>query len=430
VSIVKVLVVGGGGREHALCVALAKSPQVEAVFCAPGNGGIAGVATCRPDLLASDLGGLAAFAAEERIDLTVVGPEAPLVAGIVDRFQQEGLRIFGPSKEAARLEGSKDFAKRVMLKNNVPTAAHRTFSELAEAKEHVEQNEVYPIVVKADGLAAGKGVTVCEDREQALTALDEAMGARRFGDAGAVVVIEEFVRGEEASVHAITDGETLLVLPSSQDHKRVGEGDTGPNTGGMGAYSPAPIVEGDMMDRIVRTILVPTLHGLKREGTPFCGVLYAGLMITKGGPRVLEYNVRFGDPETQVLLPRMKSDLFEILYAAAEGDLSDHEGLDLDARPCVGVVVASAGYPGAYQGGKPIAGLEAASAMEGVTVYHAGTRLSGSRLVTAGGRVLCVSALGEDLQAARDRAYEAADGISFDGAYVRRDIGWRVLAAR
>ena len=254
------------------------------------------------------------------------------------------------------------------------------------------------------------------------------MGARRFGDAGAMVVIEEFLRGEEASVHAITDGETLLVLPSSQDHKRVGDGDSGPNTGGMGAYSPAPVVEGEMMDRIVRTVLVPTLHGMKREGTPFRGVLYAGLMITKGGPRVLEYNVRFGDPETQVLLPRMKSDLFEILFAAAEGISPSFEGLDLDERPCVGVVVASEGYPGAYQGGKAITGLDAADALEDVVVYHAGTRLSGDRIVTAGGRVLCVSALGDDLQAARDRAYEGVDAIHFDGAYARRDIGWRVLA--
>lgn len=424
----KVLVVGGGGREHALCVALAKSPKVDTIFCAPGNGGIAAIAECRPDLLVSDLEGLVAFAKDASVDLTVVGPEAPLVAGIVDRFQEEGLRIFGPPKAAARLEGSKDFAKQVMLKNNIPTAAHHTFSELAEAKEYVEQNDVYPVVVKADGLAAGKGVTVCETREATIAAVEESMGARRFGDAGAIVVIEEFLRGEEASVHAITDGETLLVLPSAQDHKRVGEGDTGPNTGGMGAYSPAPVVEGEMMDRIVRTVLVPTLHGMKRAGTPFRGVLYAGLMITRGGPRVLEYNVRFGDPETQVLFPRMKSDLFDILSAAADGDLSSIEGLDLDERPCVGVVVASEGYPGPYQGGKEIAGLEAADALEDVVVYHAGTRLSGDRIVTAGGRVLCVSALGDDFQAARDRAYEGVDAIHFTGASVRRDIGWRVLA--
>ena len=427
----KVLVVGGGGREHALCVALAKSPKVDKVFCAPGNGGIAAVAECRSDLLVSDLDGLVEFAKATRIDLTVVGPEAPLVAGIVDRFKEAGLRVFGPSKAAAQLEGSKDFAKRMMLANNVPTAAHRTFSEAAEARDHIEQCEVFPIVVKADGLAAGKGVSVCESKAEGLAALDEMMNARRFGDAGTTVVIEEFLRGEEASVHAITDGETLYVLPSSQDHKRVGEGDTGPNTGGMGAYSPAPVVEvGDLMDRIVKTILIPTLHGLKREGIPFSGVLYAGLMITKGGPRVLEYNVRFGDPETQVLLPRMQNDLFGVLFAAAEGKLDEVEDIAVDPRTCVGVVMASGGYPGAYQGGKAIQGLDRAGARPDVLVYHAGTRRSGERLVTAGGRVLCVSALGEGFRGACDRAYEAVDDIHFEGAYCRRDIGWRALSRR
>lgn len=426
----KVLVVGGGGREHALCVALDRSPKVEKVYCAPGNGGIAAVAECRSQILVSDFDGLVTLAKDAGIDLTVVGPEAPLVSGLTDRFREEGLCVFGPSKAAAQLEGSKDFAKRIMLRNNVPTGAHRTFTELAEAKDHICQAEVFPVVVKADGLAAGKGVIICETRNAALDALDEIMGARRFGDAGAMVIIEEYLRGEEASVHAITDGESILVLPSSQDHKRVGEGDTGPNTGGMGAYSPAPVVEGEMMDRIVRTVLVPTLHGMKREGTPFAGVLYAGLMITKGGPRVLEYNVRFGDPETQVLLPRIRSDLFEILYAAARGTLSGIEDLDVDPRPCVGVVVASAGYPGAYPGGKPISGLPEAEALEDVEVYQAGTRLRGDELVTAGGRVLCATALGEDFQTARNRAYEAVDRIAFDGATCRRDIGWRVLARR
>ncbi len=425
----KVLVIGGGGREHTLCWALARSPRVDKVYCAPGNGGIAEVAECRPELLASDIEGLASFAKAEGIDLTVVGPEAPLVAGIVDRFREEELRIFGPSRAAARLEGSKEFAKRIMLGSNVPTGAHRTFTELAEARDHIAQAEVYPLVVKADGLAAGKGVTICKNPEEALAALDEAMGARRFGDAGSTVLIEEYLRGEEASVHAITDGETLLVLPSSQDHKRVGDGDTGPNTGGMGAYSPAPVVEGgDLMDRIIRSVLIPTLHGMKREGTPFSGVLYAGMMITKGGPRVLEYNVRFGDPETQVLLPRLKSDLFEILFAAADGNLSDIPDLELDDRACVGVVVSSAGYPGAYQGGKTITGLADAAALDGVEVFQAGTRISGDKMVTAGGRVLCVSALGDDIRTARDRAYEGIDVIAFDGAYHRRDIAHRALA--
>ena len=424
----KVLVVGGGGREHALCWALSRSDRVTQVFCAPGNGGIADIATCRPDLLVSDLEGLVQFAKAEDIDLTVIGPEAPLVSGIVDHFEAAGLTVFGPSAKAAQLEGSKDFAKQVMLRNNVPTAAYRRFDDAEDAEAYLRQLDLFPVVVKADGLAAGKGVSICTSRQQALAAVAEMMTDRRFGEAGRRIVIEEFLRGEEASVHAITDGTTLLVLPTSQDHKCIGDGDTGPNTGGMGAYSPAPVVEGEMMDRIVRTVLVPTLHGMKREGAPFRGVLYAGLMITKGGPRVLEYNVRFGDPETQVLFPRMKGDLFEILCAAADGDLSRIDGLDLDERPCVGVVVASEGYPGAYQGGKEISGLKVAEAMEDVVVYHAGTRLSGERIVTAGGRVLCVSALGDDIEAARDRAYEGVDAIGFEGAYTRRDIGWRALA--
>ncbi|MHC5011622.1 MAG: phosphoribosylamine--glycine ligase [Planctomycetota bacterium] len=424
----KVLVVGGGGREHALCVALARSPEVAKMWCAPGNGGIADVAECVPELLATDIEGLAAFAEQHAVDLTVVGPEAPLVAGIVDCFAKRGLRIFGPSRAAAQLEGSKAFAKKIMLQNNVPTAAHRAFENIAEAKEYIEQLDLFPVVVKADGLAAGKGVSICTSHEQAMKALDESMEDRRFGEAGRRVVIEEFLRGDEASVHAITDGETILVLPSSQDHKRVGEGDTGPNTGGMGAYSPAPVVEGPLMDRIVKTVLIPTLHGMKREGAPFKGVLYAGLMLTKGGPRVLEYNVRFGDPETEVLLPRVRSDLASILYAAAEGKLGEVADLDIDPRPCVGVVMASAGYPGTYQAGKRIDGLEAAAGLDGVEVYHAGTRRTTQGIVTAGGRVLCVTAMGEDHRSARDQAYRGVETIRFDGAYSRSDIGARVLA--
>jgi phosphoribosylamine---glycine ligase len=424
----KALVVGGGGREHALVAALARSPEVEAVWCAPGNGGIAAVAECVPDLFVSDLDGLADFAERHGIDLTVVGPEAPLVAGIVDRFRARGLRIFGPTQAAARLEGSKAFAKRLMLRNNVPTAGYRTFDVLADAREHVEQLDLYPVVVKADGLAAGKGVTVCLSRAQALAAVEEAMTSRRFGEAGERIVVEEFLRGEEASVHAITDGDTLLVLPSAQDHKRVGEGDTGPNTGGMGAYSPAPVVEGPLLDRIVRDVLVPTLHGMKREGCPFSGVLYAGLMMTRGGPRVLEFNVRFGDPEAEVLLPRLKSDLAKILVAAADGRLAEIDDLEVDERPCLGVVLASGGYPGPYQAGKRIGGLAEAEALPDVHVFHAGTRRSGDGVVTAGGRVLCVSALGADHAEARSRAYEAADRIAFDGVYMRRDIGERALA--
>ncbi len=425
----KVLVVGGGGREHALCVALARSKSVERVYCAPGNGGIAADAHCVPHLLVSDFEGLARFAKDEAIDLTVVGPEVPLVAGIVDYFNEQGLKIYGPTKEAAQLEGSKSFFHDLMSRNNVPCAGAHVFTDFAEAKEHVEQRDHLPIVVKADGLAAGKGVTICESVEDAVAALEDAMVNKRFGDAGDKVVIEDFLRGEEASVHAITDGETLVVLPTAQDHKRVGEGDTGPNTGGMGAYSPAPVAEGAMLDKIIKTILVPTLHGLKREGVEYRGTLFAGLMITRGGPRVLEYNARFGDPETQVVLPRIKSDLGALLMAAADGKLRDVADVEIDERSAVGVVVASAGYPGGYQAGKEIRGLDAADAMDDVIVYHAGTREKDGVVTTAGGRVLCVTALGDSFDGARDRAYAAVDKIDFEGAFHRRDIGARGVKA-
>ncbi|RLB46289.1 MAG: phosphoribosylamine--glycine ligase, partial [Deltaproteobacteria bacterium] len=401
----KVLVIGGGGREHALCVALARSPQVTQLFCAPGNGGIAQVAECLPDLLVGDFDRLADFATEASIDLTVVGPEAPLVNGIVDYFRERGLRIFGPDRAGAQLEGSKVFAKRLMARHNVPTAAYVRFGDYDEAHAHLQQLEFFPIVLKADGLAAGKGVVICTGREEALAALKDMMQDKSFGDAGATVVIEEFLRGQEASVHAITDGRTLMVLPTAQDHKAIGEGDTGPNTGGMGAYSPAPVVEGRMLDRIVRDVLVPVLDGLRKEGIEYRGVIYAGLMITKGGPRVIEFNARFGDPEAEVMFPRLKNDLFEILYTAADGKLSDELVPEFDERPCMGVIMASGGYPGPYTTGKPISGLETADALEDVAVFHAGTRKrSDGGTSTAGGRVLCVSALGKDLQEARDRA--------------------------
>lgn len=425
----KVLVVGGGGREHALCSALARSPLVSALHCAPGNGGIEAVATCHPNLLASDLEGLAAFAAAEGVDLTVVGPEAPLVAGIADLFRARGLRIFGPTREAARLEGSKRYAKELMRRHNVPTADYQVFRELAPAREYLCGPAHYPLVLKADGLAAGKGVTVCPDREAALAALAECMQEERFGEAGRTVVVEEYLRGEEASVHAVTDGETLFLLPTAQDHKAAFDGDTGPNTGGMGAYSPAPVVEGALLDRVVKDVLVQTLHGLRLEGVEFRGVLYAGLMLTKGGPRVLEFNVRFGDPEAEVILPRLGSDLFEVLYTAAGGRLSALPPPVVDERPCVGVVMASGGYPGSYQAGKPIEGLEAAAAVPGVSVFHAGTRRRDHELVTAGGRVLCVSALGHDFAEAAGRAYAGVEAIRFDQAHFRRDIGHRVLGA-
>lgn len=425
----KVLVIGSGGREHALCDALARSSQVAEVFCAPGNGGIADVATCLPDLLVGDFDRLAAFATEEGIDLTVVGPEVPLVGGIVDFFKERELAVFGPTQAGAQLEGSKAFAKKLMARHNVPTAAYVEFGEYAAAKAHLEELEYYPVVLKADGLAAGKGVVICEDREQALAALEEMMIEKRFGEAAATVVIEEFLRGEEASVHVITDGQTMLMLPTAQDHKAVFDGDKGPNTGGMGAYSPAPVVEGDMLAKIERDILVPILDALRQEGIEYRGAIFAGLMITKGGPRVVEFNARFGDPESEVMFPRLKGDLFEILYTAATGTLADLEtGPEVDPRPCVGVVMASDGYPGSYQAGKPMYGLEDASALPGVTVFHAGTRLrEDGGLSTAGGRVLCVSALGNDFRAARDLAYEACGVIRFEGAYKRSDIAHRAL---
>ena len=426
----KVLVIGGGGREHALCVALARSPRVSQLFCAPGNGGIAQVAECLPDLLVGDFDRLAQFVEEEGVDLTVVGPEAPLVNGIVDYFRERGLRIFGPDRKGAQLEGSKAFAKALMARQSVPTASYVKFSDFAEARAHVEDLEFFPVVLKADGLAAGKGVVICKDRDEALEALTEMMQGRVFGEAGETVVIEEFLRGQEASVHAVTDGRTLMVFPTAQDHKAVGEGDTGPNTGGMGAYSPAPIAEGPMLDRIIRDVLVPTLDGLRKEGIEYRGVIYAGLMITKGGPRVIEFNARFGDPEAEVMFPRMKTDLFEILYAAADGRLPDDVAPEFDDRPCMGVIMASEGYPASYQSGKPVSGLDQAEAMDGVTVYHAGTRMrDDGGISTAGGRVLCISALGSDFQDARDRAYAAVEAISWDGAYYRRDIGHRVLGS-
>jgi phosphoribosylamine--glycine ligase len=426
---VKVLVIGGGGREHAICAALARSPQVERIWCAPGNGGIDRVATCLPDLLASDTEGLVRFAKAGGVDLTVVGPEAPLVAGVADRFREEGLRVFGPGRRAAELEGSKAFAKEFMLRHDVPTAVHRTFRDFEQARAWCEDAPSVPLVVKADGLAAGKGVRICESRGDAIEACREAMVARRFGDSGATVVVEEFVRGEEASIHVVLDGQTMLVLPTSQDHKRVGDGDVGPNTGGMGAYSPAPVAEGAMLARVERQVLLPVMHGLRREGIDYRGVLYVGLMITKGGPRVLEFNVRFGDPEAEVLLPRITSDVAEILAATADGRLADIADFQVDDRSCVGVVMASAGYPEAYQAGKRIQGLEDAEAIPGVAVFHSGTRRRGEDVLTAGGRVLCVTALGDGLRAARDRAYEAVGKVRFEGAQHRKDIAARAIPA-
>ena len=424
----KVLVVGGGGREHALCVALRRSPSVTRLWCAPGSDGIAALAECVPDLLTTHVDGITAWAKTMAVDLVVVGPEAPLVAGLGDALRAAGIPCFGPGKEGAQLEGSKSWAKSLMIRNNVPTAVHHTFSSAEDARSFCTQLETYPTVVKADGLAAGKGVTVCVSRSEAHKAIAEAMEQRRFGDAGGTLVIEEFLRGEEVSVHAVTDGETLLILPSAQDHKRVNDGDQGPNTGGMGAYSPAPVLTEKLLDVVIRTILVPILHALKRENIEYRGVLYAGLMLTRSGPKVIEWNCRFGDPETQVILPRIRGDVAAILMAAAQGTLDEVEGIDIDPHPVVGVVMASGGYPEAYAQGRPIRGLEKAEAHEGVTVLHAGTRRKDGEWQTSGGRVLTVTAAGADFADARDRAYQAVADISFDGEHHRTDIAKRALA--
>ena len=420
----KVLVIGSGGREHVLAERLARSDHVKKVFCAPGNGGTAALAENVP-LEPDAHQDLVKFAKERCIDLTVVGPEAPLCAGIVDQFQAADLPIFGPTQSAARLEGDKAYAKKLMHAALVPTAEARSFDRFEDARTYVATRDT-PQVVKASGLAAGKGVVVCDDPADALLALEDIMLARRFGDAGTTVVVEEKLTGPELSVLAVVDGHTIYVLEPSQDHKPVGEGDTGPNTGGMGAYSPPPIATDAIMSQIEREILVPIVNGLECEGGPYCGLLYAGLMLTAAGPKVLEFNCRFGDPEAQAVLPRLRSDLFELLHATVHHQLEEVR-LQWDPRPAVCVVMASPGYPGPYEKGKEIRGIETAEALDGVKVYHAGTKRLENRLVTSGGRVLGVTALGEDLAAAQRRAYEAVDCISFEGALFRRDIAARAI---
>jgi len=421
----RVLLVGGGGREHALAWKIAQSPLVSKLYCAPGNAGIAGVAEC-VDIPAEEVQALLKFARREKIDLTVVGPEAPLAAGIVDRFEHSGLAIFGPSQRAAELEGSKVFAKHILRKHAIPTARYDVFETVDAAEEHVRKAS-FPLVIKADGLAAGKGVSVCHRREEAMDAIARMMKERVFGDAGNRVVVEECLFGEEASILALTDGRTIVPLPSSQDHKRVNDGDKGPNTGGMGAYSPAPVITPEQGARIEREIIIPIVHAMNAEERRYKGVVYAGVMMTDDGPRVLEFNVRFGDPETQPILARLKGDLVPVLKAIAEGNLQKAD-LAWDPRPAVCVVMASGGYPGHYEKGKVISGLDAAAALGDVVVFHAGTALKDGKAVTAGGRVLGVTALGADVRSAIARAYEAVSLIRFDGAHYRTDIGARALA--
>ncbi len=423
----RVLVVGSGGREHALAWKIAASPLVDEVLAAPGSDGMADVARCLPQVKASDLDAVVAAARDEAVDLVVVGPEDPLAAGLVDRLREAGIASFGPSAEAAQLEGSKQFAKEFMARHDIPTADFAVFDALEPARAYVRE-QGGPCVVKADGLAAGKGVFVCDDPDAALTALDEIMGERRFGEAGARVVIEERMQGEEASYYAITDGERVVTLAAAQDHKRALDGDRGENTGGMGAYSPAPVVSDAVEKRILEEIVHPAIRGMARDGTPYTGVLFVGLMIDAAGvPRVVEFNVRFGDPETQALLLRMEGDLVPLLDGAARGRLEPEINLGWgDAAVCV--VLASGGYPRAYETGRVIDGLDAPADDPDVVVFHAGTRRGADgRFETAGGRVLGVTARGASVAVARERAYAAADRIRFEGRHLRRDIADRAL---
>ncbi|MFW5856581.1 MAG: phosphoribosylamine--glycine ligase [Planctomycetota bacterium] len=420
----KVLVIGQGGREHALAWALSRSPSVERVYVAPGNGGTAGVAES-VDIDIGNIGAIVRFARDQAIDLTVPGPEAVLAAGVVDAFLAEGLAIFGPTRAAAEIESSKAYAKDLMRRHGIPTAAYAVFDRLADAEAYIDRVE-HKVVVKADGLAAGKGVTVCNTAEEAKAAARQCLAEGAFGDAGARVVIEERMEGEEVSVLALTDGKTIAPLASAQDHKAVRDNDEGPNTGGMGAYSPAPVLTDALADEVIDRILVPTVHALQREGRPYRGVLYAGLMITKSGPKVVEYNCRFGDPEIQPLLMRLASDPAAHFAAVAQGRLAG-ETLEWRPEPAVCVVMASGGYPGPYEKGVPIEGLDAAGALDGVEVFHAGTARRGRKIVTAGGRVLNVTALGADIPAAIERAYAAVERIRFEGAHWRTDIGQKAV---
>jgi phosphoribosylamine--glycine ligase len=420
------MVIGSGGREHALAWKLAHSPQVGRVYVAPGNAGTAteaGMVNVALDPM--DFPALIDFAREQAIDLTIVGPEAPLVAGIVDAFEAAGLRCFGPRAGAAQLEGSKAFSKDFLARHRIPTAAYATFSDEEQALAYLRRQGA-PIVVKADGLAAGKGVIVAETLAQAEAAVRDMLSGNAFGEAGCQVVIEEFLQGEEASFIVIADGLTALPMATSQDHKRVGEGDTGPNTGGMGAYSPAPVVDEVVHQRVMDEVIAPTLRGMASEGNPYRGFLYAGLMIdASGAPRVIEFNCRFGDPETQPIMLRLRSDLAALCAAALDGTL-DQCHTDWDPRPSLGVVLAAEGYPGSYARGTPIEQL--ADNADDLKIFHAGTALTDDRgVVTSGGRVLCVTALGEDIQAARTRCYAGVEQTRFAGMQYRRDIGWRAL---
>ncbi len=420
-----VLLVGSGGREHAIAWRLAQSKKLGQLHIAPGN---PGTAQCgrNVDIGSADVEGLVDFAKSNDIALAVIGPENPLAAGIVDAFERAGIKAFGPCAGAAQLEADKAFAKQLMRSNAIPTAESRAFDTFADAKAYIASRDE-PVVVKAAGLAAGKGVFVCDDPADGILAAEKIMNDRIFGDAGNVVIVEDKLLGQEVSILAFVDGRNIYVMETSQDHKPIGDGDTGPNTGGMGAYSPAPIVTEQLMSQIVREVLVPTVDGMNRNSTPYRGVLYAGLMMTQAGPRVLEFNVRFGDPETQPILMRLKSDLLEVMCAVCDGRL-DEVTLEWDPRPAVCVVMASGGYPADYEKGKVISGLDAAAEMEDVMVFHAGTAEKDGQIVTAGGRVLGVTAMGATIADAKANAYRAVDMIDFEGAYCRRDIADKAVS--
>ncbi|MDN7128202.1 phosphoribosylamine--glycine ligase [Pseudidiomarina sp. 1APR75-33.1] len=423
-----VLVIGGGGREHALAWKAAQSPLVETVFVAPGNAGTATELKLENiDLAADDIDGLLTFAQDKNVGLTIVGPEAPLVAGVVDRFTEAGLKIFGPTQGAAQLEGSKAFSKDFLARHSIPTAAYGTFTAIDEAKAYVEQQGT-PIVIKADGLAAGKGVIIAETEAQAFAAIDDMLAGNRFGEAGSRVVIEEFLVGEEASFIVMVDGKTALAFASSQDHKARDNGDKGPNTGGMGAYSPAPVVTPDVHNWVMDHVIAPTVEGMAAEGHPYSGFLYAGLMIAPDGTaKVLEYNCRFGDPETQPIMMRLQSDLVELCLAACKQQL-DQEVIDFDPRATVGVVMAAGGYPDSYAKGKTIEGLDDADTND-TKVFHAGTKaLDDGSIVTSGGRVLCVTAIADSVQLAQQKAYAGVSKINWEDAYYRTDIAHRAIA--
>jgi phosphoribosylamine--glycine ligase len=420
----RILVVGGGGREHALCWAISASPLCTKLLCAPGNAGIAQIAQCI-EVPAEDVEGQVALALAEKIDFVVIGPETPLVAGLADRLAKVGIKAFGPSMEAAQLEGSKGFTKDLCRRHKIPTGAYERFADLDKALAYVKTQGA-PIVVKADGLAAGKGVVVAETVEQAEAAVRDMLAGNRFGAAGASVVIEEFLDGEEASLFALTDGEHALALAGAQDHKRAFDGDKGPNTGGMGAYSPAPILDAAMVERAMTEIVLPTVRAMKADGVPFRGVLYAGLMIGKDGPKLIEYNCRFGDPETQPMMMRLKSDILPALIACADGGLK-HLDLRWSDDAALTVVLAAKGYPDAYKKGSEIRGLDAAGKIEGVQIFHAGTKAEGAHILANGGRVLNVTASAPTVEEARTRAYEAVDLIDWPEGFCRRDIAWRAL---